>query len=273
VPDNSDVVGKATRAMDPALASVACRGFLERTAEPSTYVEKAACSHVYDPGMKNQTLAGPQAPMNVSEAVRTRRAVKHYDAHHRLEDQELRSLLSAAALAPTAYNIQNRHVVVVLDQETKGLLQAAAFGQEQVRDASVVFVLAGDLKAHRRTDRYLRNAPAPVRMRMEPMIADLFEGNHGLLREEAARSVGMAGMSLMLSAKELGYDSCPMTGFDAKRVSDLLALDDDHPPLMLVVVGKASEQPHPRLGLLDLEESFSLDRFDNRAITGEVDAT
>ncbi len=222
--------------------------------------------------MKKQATPEAKTHMYVSEAVRTRRAVRHFDANHQLNDRELRSLLSAVALAPTAYNIQNRHVVVALEQETKGLLQAAAFGQEQVRDGSAVFVLAGDLKAHRRTDRFLRNAPAHVRQQMEPMIEDLFEGHQALLREEAARSAGMAGMSLMLTAKELGYDSCPMTGFDPGQVSELLGLDDDHPPLMLVVVGKATAPAHGRLGLLELGESVSLERFGNRTITGVVDA-
>lgn len=209
--------------------------------------------------------------MNVFDAIKKRRAVKQYDADHKLTEQELRTLLSAAALAPTSFNIQNRHFVAVVDQQRKNQLQAAAWGQEQVRDASVVVVITGDLKAHDRTDRFLRNAPAPVREQLEPMIGKFYEGNDVLLRDEACRSVGLAAMTLMLSARALGYDSGPMIGFDPAQVSEVLGLDEDHPPLMLVVIGKGTKPAHSRLGLLHLEELVSVNRFGNHSMTGEVD--
>lgn len=210
--------------------------------------------------------------MNVSEAIKTRRAVKHYDPDHELTDEELRTLLTAAALAPSSFNIQNRHFVVVVDQKIKERLQAAAWGQEHVRDASAVFVLTGDLGAYRRTDRFLRNAPAAVREMFEPMVQEFYEGKDALQRDEACRSVGLAAMNLMLSAKEMGYDSCPMIGFDPAQVSDIVGLDAEHPPLMLVVVGKGMKQPWPRLGLLHFEEVVSFDRFGNNAsLTGSID--
>ena len=208
--------------------------------------------------------------MNVLDAIKKRRSVKHYDAAHKLTEQELRTLLSAAALAPTSFNIQNKHFVAVVDQEVKNRLQAAAWGQEQVRDASVVVVLTGDLKAHQRPERYLRDAPAPVREQLEPMIGPFYE-DKVVLRDEACRSVGLAAMNLMLSAQTLGYDSCPMIGFDPAKVSEAVGLDADHPPLMLVVIGKSTKPAWPRLGLLNLEELVSVDRFGNHSMTGEVD--
>ena len=57
--------------------------------------------------------------MNVLDAIKTRRSVKHYDAEHSLTEQELRTLLSVVALAPTSFNMQNRHVVAVVDQAVK----------------------------------------------------------------------------------------------------------------------------------------------------------
>ncbi len=56
------------------------------------------------------------------------------------------------------------------------------------------------------------------------------------------------------------------------QVSKVLGLDEDHPPLMLVVVGKGAKPPWPRLGLLNLEDLVSVDRFGNHSMTGEVDA-
>jgi nitroreductase len=210
--------------------------------------------------------------MNVLDAIKKRRAIKHYDADHKLTDQELRTLFSAAALAPTSFNIQNRHFVAVVDQERKNQIQAAAWGQEHVRDASVVVVMTGDLKAHEKTDRFLRDAPAAVREQFEPMIGQFYDGNDALLRDEACRSVGLAAMNLMLAAQALGYESCPMIGFDPVQVSEAIGLDADHPPLMIVVVGKGTKQAWPRLGLLQLEELVSVNQFGNHSVTGDVEA-
>ena len=210
--------------------------------------------------------------MKLSDAIQARRAVKHYDPDHTLSDGELRKLLSAAALAPTSFNIQNRHFIAVMDQQRKNQLQEAAWGQEMVRDASVVVVIAGDLKSHLRPDRYLRNAPAAVREQVEPMIADFYNDKDALLRDEACRSVGLAAMNLMLTAKSLGLDSCPLIGFDPVAVSRVIGLDDDHPPLMIVAVGRGIKPAWGRLGLLHLEEQVSVDAFGNHSIIGEVDA-
>ena len=208
--------------------------------------------------------------MEVSDAIRTRRAIKHYDPDHKLNPVELRQLLSAAALAPTSFNIQNRHFIAVVDQERKNQLQAAAWGQELVRDASVVVVIAGDLKSHEKTNRYLRNASPQVREKVEPMIAQFYNDKDALLRDEACRSVGLAAMNLMLTATSLDLDSCPLIGFDPIQVSQIVCLDEYHPPLMMVVIGKGTKPARPRLGVLSLEELVSMDTFGNHSITGKV---
>ena len=54
-------------------------------------------------------------PMNVSEALVARRAIKWYDPEHRMPEAEFRHLMELAILAPTAFNIQNWRFVVVRD--------------------------------------------------------------------------------------------------------------------------------------------------------------
>ncbi|MFQ5506700.1 MAG: nitroreductase family protein [Planctomycetota bacterium] len=208
--------------------------------------------------------------MELSEAIRTRRSVKHFDPEHKISDEELRKLLSLTILSPTSFNMQNRHFVVVRDAEVKQRLFEAAWKQDQVRDASVVVLFTGDAAAQRNTDRYLRNAPPEVREMLEPMILGFYEGKSELIAAEACRSAGLAAMTMMLVAKDMGYDSCPMIGFDPARVAEILSLPENHPPLLMVVVGKAVKPARPRMGLLTLEEVVSLDRFGNHTMTGEV---
>jgi nitroreductase len=86
------------------------------------------------------------------------------------------------------------------------------------------------------------------------MISHYYENNQQVQRDEAMRSCGMAAMTIMLAAKEMGYDTCPMDGFDFDAVAKLLNLPSDHMPTMFVVVGKALKEAPPRGGQLGIEE-------------------
>lgn len=206
------------------------------------------------------------------DIIRQRRSVKHYDPTFRLTDDEIRTLLTAGALAPTSFNMQNRHFICVVDPETKDKLSVAAWGQEQVRDAAVVIVLCGNRNAYKNTARYLRNAPPSVRQTLATMIEDLYEENDALARDENCRSVAFAGMNIMLMATDMGYECGPMIGFDPEQVSEVLSLPNDHEPLLLIVIGKGTKPPKKRLGLLNFEEFVSVNCFGENAIIGEIEA-
>ncbi len=209
--------------------------------------------------------------MNLSDSIRQRRSVKHYDPSHKLTEDEVRQLLTAAALAPTSYNMQNRHIVCVSDPEVKTQLSAASWGQEQVRDASMVFVLAGSRNAYKNVGRFLRNAPADVQEMLGKMVNASYESNDAFARDEDCRTVGMTCMNLMLAATSMGYDSCPMIGFEPDKVAEIVGLPAEHTPLMMVVVGKGTVPARGRLGVLDFEEFVSSDRFGQPGITGPVE--
>ena len=209
--------------------------------------------------------------MTLLDLIRQRRSIKHFDPDHRLGEDEIRTLVRAGALAPSSFNMQNRHFVCVVDPATKAQLAQAAWGQEQVRDASLVIVLTGNRNAYRNTVRYLRNAPDGVREAFEKMIPASYAENDALARDEDCRSVGLAAMNILLMATEMGYASCPMIGFDPAQVSTIVGLPDDHAPLMLIVVGKGTQPAWDRLGLLDFEEIASTDRFGQHTLKGPVE--
>ena len=68
------------------------------------------------------------------------------------------------------------------------------------------------------------------------------------------RSCGIAAQTLMLAAKAMGYDSCPMDGFDFEQVGKLINLPEDHVISMFVAIGKGVQEAWPRPGQLDLAE-------------------
>jgi len=193
--------------------------------------------------------------MDTKDAIKSRRSVKHYDPDHKITESEVDQLLSLAALSPTAFNIQNWRFVVVKDVELRKQIRQAAWDQAQVTDSSLLIILCADLKAWRKSPtRYWENAPKEVQEFVLPAIDGYYRGKDQVQRDEAMRSCGIAAQTLMLSAKSMGYDSCPMDGFDFSAVAKLINLPDDHVISMFIAIGKATEDAAPRAGQLSLDE-------------------
>jgi nitroreductase len=69
-------------------------------------------------------------------------------------------------------------------------------------------------------------------------------------RDEAMRSCGMAGQTIMLAAKAMGYDTCPMDGFDYDAVGKILKLPEDMVISFMIAIGKKTQDSWPRPGQL-----------------------
>jgi nitroreductase len=200
--------------------------------------------------------------MNVLEAINSRRAIKGYDAEHKMPEETFKTLMQHAILAPTAFNIQNWRFVRVRDPELRKAIRTAAWDQAQVTDASELLVLCFDTKAwDREPGRYWLNAPQEVQDFLLPALAEYYSGKPQVERDEGMRSCGLAGMAIMLAARELGYDTCPMDGFDYDAVGRLIGLPDDHDIAFMIAIGKAIQAPWPKPGQLPMEDVVIEDRF------------
>lgn len=200
--------------------------------------------------------------MDTFDAIETRRAVKHFDPDHAMTKEEIDRLLGLGMLSPTAFNIQHWRFVMVKDPELRKEIRKVAWDQAQVTDASALIILCADLKAwEKEPGRYWKNAPEEVQGFMLPAIDNYYRDKEQTQRDEAMRSCGIAGQTLMLAARAMGYDACPMDGFDFDAVGRLINLPDDHLISFFVAVGKATEPARPRGGQLPPTDVVIRDRF------------
>ncbi|MCE5393071.1 MAG: nitroreductase family protein [Acidithiobacillus sp.] len=178
--------------------------------------------------------------MDVIQALQQRRAAKAFDPNHQMAPETRRVLLENAALAPSAYNIQHWRVVDVRDPALRQAIRDVAWGQSQVTDASLLLVLCADLNAWQENpQRYWATAPQAVQDFLLPKLDEYYRGKPQVARDEAMRSLGLLGMAIMLLAQDLGYDSCPMDGFDFDAVARLIQLPQDHAIGYMIAVGKS----------------------------------
>ncbi len=200
--------------------------------------------------------------MHTLEAIAARRSVKSYDPAHRMTDSEIRQLLEAAMLSPTAFNIQNWRFVTVLDPEVRKQIRTVGWDQAQITDASLLIVMCADKDAWKKEPaRYWKNAAQPIQDFLVPAIGQYYEGRDQVQRDECMRSCAFAGMTLMLAAKAMDYDSSPMDGFDFDAVGKIIKLPEDHVISFMLAIGKATQPPWPKGGQLSYDEVVIRDHF------------
>ncbi|NOQ94781.1 MAG: nitroreductase family protein [Methylophaga sp.] len=200
--------------------------------------------------------------MDIKQAITERRSIKHYDTEHSMSDAEIKELMEHAILSPTAFNIQHWRFVNVQDKNKRQQIQDASWGQAQVTESSLLLVLCADLNAwEKQPERYWKEAPEEVQGFLLPAIENYYTNHHQAQRDECIRSTSIAAMNIMLMAKGMGYDSCPMDGFDFDAVAKIINLPHDHIITMMLTVGKKKTDARPRSGQLPLEEVLITDAF------------
>ena len=61
--------------------------------------------------------------------------------------------------------------------------------------------------------------------------------------------------------KSIGYDSCPMIGFDPVKVAEIIQLPEHYVIGIMLPVGKAIKEANPRGGQLDYDEVVISESF------------
>jgi len=200
--------------------------------------------------------------MDTLKAIEARRAVKHFDPEYTISQADIDKLFDYTFLSPSSFNIQHWRFVNIEDKSIRASIKEAAWGQAQVTEASLLLVLCADVKAWEKNPaQYWEDAPKEVADLMVSMIGPFYDGKEQLQRDEALRSVGIAAQTLMLTAKEMGLDSCPMIGFDAEKVAELINLPEDHIVGMMIAVGKANKLANPKAGFLKRSEVLVKNKF------------
>lgn len=206
--------------------------------------------------------------MNFEQLCESRHSVRKYEPGVTISDRELAQIFSLVVQSPSSFNIQHWRFIVVRDQARKSALKELSFYQSQVEDCAAVILVCGGLVAYQDAARIYAEAPDDVREKYVPMIEGSYKDQPALQRDEVIRSGSMAAMSLMYAAKHHGWDTGPMIGFDAEKVSDYLALNDTTVPVMMVVLGKAlgGEQP-ARAYRRPIEEVVKLENEQGDSLT------
>ncbi|MCX7569230.1 nitroreductase family protein [Tumebacillus sp. DT12] len=205
--------------------------------------------------------------MELFEAFTARHTVRKYDSSAPVPAEDLHDILTAAATAPSAWNLQHWRFLVITDPARKQELLPLTYNQQQTVDAPVFILVLGDREADKMADDlYL---PLVDKGLMPKQAAETLIGNikgaynpdnKAWAQDEAVLNSGFAAMQLMLAAKAKGYDTCPMGGIDRNGLRKLLNIPERFHIVMGLTLGKAAAPAHPT-GRLPIEELVIKESF------------
>lgn len=201
--------------------------------------------------------------------IKTRRSVNKFIPGVEIQDKELEEIFNLTKFAPSAFNLQHTHYVVVKDPDLKEQVYEAAAKQYKIRTASAVILVLGKVDAHKdvgEMNEGLLNLGFLSKQEYDFLVSDTigFYESRGdaFMREEAIRSGSLSAMQMMLVAKDRGWDTCPMIGFDPDALCRLLNVPDNYIPVMLIAIGKEdSSSFRPRGYRKPVGEFVSINRF------------
>ena len=162
-----------------------------------------------------------------------RYATKKFDASKKVSEADLNFLKEAVRLSVSSYGLQLYKVLIVENRELRSTLQAAAYGQSQIVDASHLIVFASQTTVGEEdVNKYIANATNTRGLPTGALdgYSDYMKNALNPMSEEAKKiwtekQTYLALGNLINAAAELKIDVCPMEGYDATQFNEILGLD------------------------------------------------
>lgn len=203
-----------------------------------------------------------QPSTGLTDAIKQRRAARSFKPDP-IPAAMLEEILKLGVRSPSGYNLQPWRFIVLRDQTSRDKLKACAFGQRQVGEAPVVLICCGDRQVN--TEDYVESVIDLGRAEdaindeyaefMRSAVQRLFENQPSFNSVETwtNRHTMLAVAHMMIVAKSLGVDSCPMEGFVSEQVKEAFNIPETVDVCCILCLGFADEPYKEYGGRFDLE--------------------
>lgn len=182
---------------------------------------------------------------NLKAIIRERRSANNFIEGIEIPKEDFEAIFDQLRLAPSCFNLQHSHYLVVTDKVKKELLKQAAFNQYKLHTASAAIIVLGDKEAYKNADK-IYSGFLHLGIYKDFEYQKLLQDINGLYesrgeefqRDEAIRNASLSAMLFMLIAKDKGWDTCPMIGFESDKMRELFNIPENLEPVLLISMGK-----------------------------------
>ena len=128
-------------------------------------------------------------------------------------DDVLRKLYDILKFGPTSLNTSPARIIFIKSESEKTKLLSVVMGSnvDQVRAAPVTAIIAQDMEFY---EKLAKLAPVVENARA------WFAGNAAAIEATAFRNSALQGAYLIIAARAIGLDVCPMSGFDNSKLDE-----------------------------------------------------
>lgn len=225
-----------------------------------------------DPGYTYHEKTPKIDAKEFQKVIDSRRSVRIYEKDP-IPEKIIRQCLHNALLAPNSSNLQPWEIYHIVDPAIRQQLNEACLGQIAAKSAATLFVAVARTNTWRQHAQEMvqlfesvGNVPKAAISYYKKLVPFVYNqgflGTWGIvkrllffirglstpiIREPvskchikiwAVKSTALACQNLMLSLRAYGYDSCPMEGYDSKRIKKILNLPKDAIVVMVISAGK-----------------------------------
>ncbi|MCX6686375.1 MAG: NAD(P)H-dependent oxidoreductase [Methanoregula sp.] len=190
--------------------------------------------------------------MEYAEVVMQRYATKKFDGRM-IDDAKVIQLLDIIRYSPSAFNLQPWRIKVVTAARIKEKLLPATNNQPQVVTCSHLLVFCANPELEPligKVEDTLNQTDMPKDVIGQ--YIQLITGYVTTMTPDrklafAREQVHIALCNAVNGAKALGFDSCPMGGFDPNAYADMLFLPEPLVPTVLCAIGYAADAPQQKI--------------------------
>ncbi|AII11675.1 Nitroreductase [Lactococcus lactis subsp. lactis NCDO 2118] len=166
---------------------------------------------------------------------------------------DVKQIISAASLAPSAHNIQSWHFVIVESEEKREALlsEVDPGNHEQIKQAGAVIVLFSDTDLVERSRDIARLGAGELDdeqlLRFNSRYPQMYEGFEELHESNyLSINIGLVTMNLVLAIKNYGYESNIIMGFNrTQKVNELLEVEKRYRPELIIPLGNSEDKGKP----------------------------
>lgn len=171
--------------------------------------------------------------MSIIEKLKWRYATKKFDTTKKLSKNQINTLKQAFNLTALSYGLQTLKLVVVEDKLKREQLVQHSYGQRQVIDSSHLLVICiqkeindEDVDYHFNIIKEIRQTPDEILDPFKKGLKSTIQSMTKIKKNDwATRQAYIALGNLMTVCAMEHIDSCPMEGFVAEQVDEVLELD------------------------------------------------
>ncbi|ADV45303.1 NAD(P)H-dependent oxidoreductase [Nitratifractor salsuginis] len=180
-----------------------------------------------------------------------RHACKRFDPERKLPEADLRFILEAARLAPSAFGMEAWRFLVIRDPELKATLRPVCWDQPQITECSDLVVILGQIASVADPEYYSamfrRRGLSEEATRAYIRRYEEYIGKLHSIQGWVAKQCYIAADHMMVYASLIGVDSCPIEGFEPRKVDKILGLDrKKERSVLLLPLGYRLQEPREK---------------------------